>query len=155
MAIGFAVCFISVLIGVLLTPLDRLASLLIDIVATKLFPRHQLLTPSRMIEPTYVPLLAWLMSKQTAQLHSGCELYNFSVRWHIFTNVTLCAMLTLSRLAWPPPALDVLSHTAIVMLFLLFATSGSQVMAQVHDFYLKEFNNDEKRSTVLQSERRR
>ena len=146
--------FFSILVGMLITPCERLfeytftqiinVSLKIKLLA-RLFNKKKniiLFTGEAGGSDEYTALLSWFLTKPEKKLHWEWELFHYYIYWGIFLNVAVFISLTLFLL-WSPFQLK---HILILILIFLFylssAITRSQVMGKVHSFYINQYKND-------------
>lgn len=136
---SFLFLALSLVVGLLLTPIDRA----ITAVSTYIWQfrrirrRHSSLPPFTslaMMDPSYVAMLAWLIKRRDAKLHWEWELFNYYVYWSLFTNVLICISLLVAIL-WPMPPFQMVTCLGVLLLFFGFAGMRSDFMAQVHEHY--------------------
>jgi len=134
--------FLSIIIGTLFTPVERLISVVITIILEALIrvrpliaQKYRLFDSKEMMMPEYSPVLGWLLLNPGHKSHWEWELFNYYVYWSVATNVIIFSTLTLV-LIWPNIGLiDLAICFVITGIFLGFALLHSLVMYRVHEQY--------------------
>jgi ABC-type multidrug transport system fused ATPase/permease subunit len=140
-----AFLFLSLITGLLITPLERLISCLVSKIAEKIiaiFREPTLFHGTEAMSTEYSEQLSWFFSNLDKKLHWEWELFHYYVYWGIFLNIFLFSIsiiiLLWSELRW----FHYIILPVLVIFYAAFAIARSSVMGKVHMFYSKEYKKN-------------
>jgi len=144
-----ALFFLSLVLGLLLTPIDRLLSYFISLLAHSIERRvaapkrrKQLLffSSARFAARDYSAFLSWLMRDKNAKLHWEWELFNYYLYWGLFTNVAVFVLLDAMLMWGLLPAWQLLLFNGLPLCIALsYSLTRSVSMGATHEFYIERF----------------
>jgi len=160
---GFLFLVISLIVGLLLTPIDRaitaifgslwgfisgLTHKIVWKMRKRPAPKPAVVFTSLVFtQQEYPAFIAWLMTKREAKLHWEWELFKFYVFWSVFTNIAIFVALC-AWLQWPVfSTSDELLYVCLLVLFLGFAVSHCGVMARVNQHYWQLYKGPQRKTS--------
>ena len=139
------ILFLSLILGLLITPLERLVAYAISKISEKIlakFKETTLFHGTEAMTTEFAEQLSWFLSNPDKKLHWEWELFHYYVYWSIFLNVFLFC-LSVVIILWPELNLfQIAIYIFLVVFFTGFAVVHSLVMGKVHVFYIKEYKKE-------------
>jgi Na+-translocating ferredoxin:NAD+ oxidoreductase RnfD subunit len=144
--------FLSLVVGLLLLPIDRITTWLATRFAELVFRllwklqlsrRRTLFSAARFAESDAAPFVAWLMTKPAAKAHWEWEYFLHQLCWGLFTNVLTFVALT-SYLLWERVPQWQLPMGSLLALLVVgsYGALRSIAMNETHDHHLKRFRQE-------------
>lgn len=143
---------LSFIIGVIITPIERLTVTLITTPLSIIFSKIKILestyffTPREMLLSDYDIILAWLMVKPSEKSHWEWELFNYYIYWSIAINSAVLSFISLYLIRSSYQIIEVLIYLVVDCALIGFALLHSIIMFRVHDRYRKASSNSSERS---------
>ena len=146
-----ALLFLSLVLGLLLTPVDRLATFIVISLIQPLernWSRKHcrksrlLFSAAEFGEGSSASFMAWLMTQRFAKAHWEWELFLYQLHWGLFANVLIFVVVA-SYLMWAQVVTWqlLLLGSAAVFIVLSYGIARSFAMGAVHDFYSQRFRS--------------
>jgi len=144
LSLGFLFLVLSVLAGVLITPIDRLSTLIFARIwsigrraisgKTRSAPPVAF-TSALFSAPNFPAFLDALMRNRIAKLHWEWELFHYYVYWGVVTNAFIAIVLVVYLQSPRASMLELSIYAMVFFHFLGFAALHSEVMTRVHEHY--------------------
>lgn len=146
--------FLGLVLGLLLSPVEKLFTLLFvraaQLISHALPKSLQskialLFTAKRFADKEYPAFLAWLIANRPAKLQWEWELFLYQLHWSICTNVLIFIGASASLLwAKATPASIILVGGAVMAYTILFGLARSFAMGMAHEYFFAQFATPER-----------
>lgn len=131
---------LSIIIGLLVTPLERIFSSLsiisVNMLSRLTFGSRFFYSSGSTQSSEYTALLSWLMHNPQAKLHWEWELFHFYNYWSVATNLVLFSLLCAFSL---PSGVSIQPVLVMAIGFSAFAFFHARTMQNVHDYYIQQW----------------